>query len=123
MIEFPWYVGLLGWLSILLPFVLLFYLISIVMKSKEVFLGGWATALANLVAICSVGNDEISTSGFVIAMLVILAVSCGIRLMLASCVKEVDGHDVATDWISFGSYSLGAVITTAVTMFIFLISA
>lgn len=93
------------------------------MKSKEVFLGGWATALANLVAICSVGNDEISTSGFVIAMLVILAVSCGIRLMLASCVKEVDGQDVATDWVSFGSYSLGAVITTAVTMFIFLISA
>lgn len=123
MIEFPWYVGLLGWLSILLPFVLLLYLISIVMKSKEVFLGGWATALANLVAICSVGNDEISTSGFVIAMLVILAVSCGIRLMLASCVKEVDGQDVATDWVSFGSYSLGAVITTAVTMFIFLISA
>ena len=37
MIEFPWYVGLLGWLSILLPLILLFYLISLVMKSREVF--------------------------------------------------------------------------------------
>lgn len=92
------------------------------MKSREVFLGGWATALANLAAIGSVGNDEISIAGFVFAMSVILAVSCGIRLMLASCVKEVDGHDVATDWASFGSYSLGAVISAAVTLFIFLIS-
>lgn len=92
------------------------------MKSREVFLGGWATALANLVAIGSVGNDEISIEGFVFAMLVILAVSCGVSLMLASCVKEVDGQDVATDWASFGSYSLGAVISTAVTLFIFLIS-
>lgn len=92
------------------------------MKSKEVFLGGWVNALANLVAICSVGNDEIITWGFIAAMLIILAASCGIRLMLVSCIKEIDGQDVATDWASFGSYSLGAVITTAVTMFIFLIS-
>lgn len=122
MIEFPWYVGLLGWLAILLPFVLMFYLISLVMKSREVFLGGWATALTNLVAIGSVGSDPISKGGLVLALLVILAVSCGIRLMLASCVKEVDGQDVATDWASFGSYSFGAVISTAVTLFIFLIS-
>ena len=92
------------------------------MKSREVFLGGWATALANLVAICSVGNDEISTSGLVIAMSVILAVSCGVRLMLASCVKEGIDRDLPTDWASFGSYSLGAVISTAVTLFFFLVS-
>lgn len=92
------------------------------MKSKEVFLGGWATALANLVAIGSVGNGEISTSGFVIAMSVILVVSCGVRLMLASCVKEGEDMDLPTDWASFGSYSLGAVISTVVTLFIFLIS-
>jgi len=28
MIEFPWYVGLLGWLSILLPLALLVYFFS-----------------------------------------------------------------------------------------------
>ena len=122
MIEFPWYVGLLGWLSILLPFVLLFYLISLVMKSREVFLGGWATALANLVAIGSVGSEPIGKGGLVLALLVILAVSCGIRLMLASCVKEGKDRDLPTDWASFGSYSLGAVISAAVTLFIFLIS-
>lgn len=122
MIEFPLEVGLLGWLAILLPLFLLLNLISLVMKSREMFLGGWATALANLVAICSVGNDEIIVWGFVVAMLVILAVSCGIRLMLASCVKEAEKKDAATDWASFGSYSLGACISTAVTLFLFLIS-
>ena len=122
MIEFPWYVGLLGWLSILLPFVLMFYLISLVMKSREVFLGGWATALANLVAIGSVGSDPIGKGGLVLALLVVLVVSCGIRLMLASCVKEGKDSDLPTDWASFGSYSLGAAISTAVTLFIFLIS-
>ena len=92
------------------------------MKSREVFLGGWATALANLVAIGSVGSDPIGKGGLVLALLVVLVVSCGIRLMLASCVKEGKDRDLPTDWASFGSYSLGAVISTAVTLFIFLIS-
>lgn len=122
MIEFPWYVGLLGWLAVLLPLAVLFYVISLVMKSREVFLGGWATALANLVAIGSVGSDPIGKGGLVLALLVILAVSCGIRLMIASCVKEGKDRDLPTDWASFGSYSLGAVISAAVTLFIFLIS-
>lgn len=122
MIEFPWYVGLLGWLAILLPLILLFYLTILVMKSREVFLGGWATALANLVAIGSVGSDPIGKGGLVLALLVVLVVSCGIRLMLASCVKEGKDRDLPTDWASFGSYSLGAVISSAVTLFIFLIS-
>ncbi|MBQ4589115.1 MAG: hypothetical protein IJA95_07495 [Bacteroidaceae bacterium] len=68
------------------------------MKSREVFLGGWATALANLVAIGSVGSDPIGKGGLVLALLVILAVSCGIRLMLASCVKEGKDRDLPTDW-------------------------
>lgn len=92
------------------------------MKSREVFLGGWATALANLVAIGSVGSSPIDKGGLVLALLVILAVSCGIRLMLASCVKEDKDMDLPTDWVSFGSYSLGAVISAAVTLLIFLIS-
>lgn len=92
------------------------------MKSKEMFLGGWATALANLVAIGSVGNGPIGKGGLVLGMLAILVVSCGIRLMLASCVKEGKDRDLPTDWVSFGSYSLGAVISTAVTLFIFLVA-
>ena len=89
------------------------------MNQKEMYLGGWATALLNLVAICSLGNEPFSIGGFVFALLIMLAISCGIRLMLLSAAKESYG----TNWKAFGYYALGAAISTVVPMFLFLVSA
>ena len=89
------------------------------MNQKEMYLGGWATALLILVAICSLGNETFAVGGFVLALITMLAISCGIRLMLLSAAKEGYG----TDWKAFGYYALGAAISTVVPMFLFLVSA
>lgn len=91
------------------------------MKGKSLFLGGWVTALANIVAVLSVGIDPIQTGGFIIAMLIILVLSCSICLMLLSAGKESDGES-ATNWASVGSYALGAAISTATTIIIHLLA-
>lgn len=91
------------------------------MKKKEMVYGFLATGLIELVAVWSVCGDEIIKWGFILGMCIIFAFSCGIRLMIASAGKEsVIGGDAPTDWVSFGWYSLGAVIATAVTMLVML---
>lgn len=92
------------------------------MKAKEMYLGGWVTSLVNLIAIGSADGEEIQKGGFVLAMLIILAVSCGIRLMVASAAKEKEDSDAPTNWTLLGHYSIGAAISTAVTLLIFLLA-
>lgn len=92
------------------------------MNTKEIYFGGWVTALCNIIAMCSVGNDPIQTVGFVIAMIIIFLFCSGIRLMMASAVKEVPGQDASTKWVDFGSFALGAGISTVITILMFLIA-
>ena len=89
------------------------------MNQKEMYLGGWATALLILVALCSLGNEPFLVGGFALAMAVLLAFSCGIRLMLLSSTKGEKG----TDWKAFGSYAVGAAISTIIPLGLFLIAA
>ena len=117
MIDFPLEVGILGWVSI----ILFYFLIAMLMKKKEMVYGFLVTGLINLVAVWSVGDDEIIRWGFILAMCVIFAFSCGIRLMIASTGKEsITGGDATTDWASFGWYSLGSAVATLVTSIIVL---
>jgi hypothetical protein len=117
MIEFPLVVGILGWVSILL----FYLLIAMFMKKKEMVYGFLVTGLIDLVAVWSVGGDEIIKWGFILGICIIFAFSCGIRLMIASAGKEsITGGDAPTDWVSFGWYSLGAAIATLLTSVIVL---
>lgn len=117
MIDFPIEVGVLCWVSMLL----FYFSIAMLMKKKEMVYGFLATGLIELVAVWSVGGDEIIKWGFILGMCIIFAFSCGIRLMIASCSKvSASGGDAPTDWLSFGWYSLGAVIATLVTSLVVL---
>lgn len=117
MITLPLVVGILGWASILL----FYLLIVMLMKKKEMIYGFLVTGLIDLVAVWSVGGDEIIQWGFILGMLVIFGFSCGIRLMIASAGKEsLVGGDAPTDWVSFGWYSLGAAVATLLTSVIVL---
>lgn len=125
MIEFPFIVGILGWIAILLTIFIVLTLIEKFgsMKAKEIYLGGWITALTNTIAICSVAGEQIIKWGFIFAMLAILAISIAIRWMVASCPKETEGCDASTDWLSLGMFSIGATISTAVALFIYLVAS
>ena len=92
------------------------------MKKNEFLYGLVATGLVDFLAVWSAdGEGEIIKGGFILAMCILLAFSCGIRLMIASCGKEsASGGDAPTDWLSFGWYSLGAVIATLVTSLVVL---
>lgn len=84
--------------------------------------GFLVTGFIDLVTVWSAGGDEIIKWGFILGMCIIFAFSCGIRLMIASAGKEsASGGDAATDWVSFGWYSLGAADATLVTSVIVLL--
>lgn len=92
------------------------------MNAKEIYFGGWMTALLNVIAMCSAGNDPFDTFGFVIAMVIVFLFCSGIRLMLASAGKEdPEDGDAPTKWTEFGSFALGSGISTAITILMFLI--
>jgi hypothetical protein len=117
MIILPLIIGILGCLSILF----FYFLIAKFMKKKGMIYGFLVTGLIDLVAVWSVGGDEIIQWGFILGMCIIFAFSCGVRLMIASAGKEsIAGGDAPTDWVSFGWYSLGAVIATLVTSLVVL---
>ena len=91
------------------------------MNIKELYFGGWVTALINVIAMCSAGNEPFIVSGFIIAMIIIFIFCSGIRLMMASALKEKEGEDCGTDWISFGSFAAGSAISTIITIIMFLL--
>ena len=79
-----------------------------------------ATGLINLLMVFTAAGEEIITSGFITAVCVLFAMSIGIRLMLASAMKESDGQDAATDWASWAWYTLGALVASVISMFLVL---
>lgn len=89
-------------------------------KKKEVVYGFMATGLINLLLVLTAAGEEIITSGFVTAVCVLFAMSIGIRLMLASAMKESDGQDAATDWVSWAWYTLGALVASVISLFLVL---
>ena len=89
-------------------------------KKKEVIYGFLATGLINLFLVLTAIGEEIITSGFITAVCVLFALSIGIRVMLASAEKESDGQDAATDWSSWAWYTLGALMASAVSLWLVL---
>lgn len=91
------------------------------MNFKEMFLGAIITALIDLIVFLTVIGGELFTPGVVIGLLVIFAFSSGVRLMIASARPEVANKETGTDWKSFGSYTLGAAVSTIIAMLLFFI--
>ena len=89
-------------------------------KKKEVIYGFLATGLINLFLVLTAIGEKIITTGFITAVGVLLALSIGVRLMLASAEKESDGQDAATDWASWAWYTFGALMASAVSLYLVL---
>lgn len=87
---------------------------------KEIVYGLLATGAIDLLALWTAGGEEIIKGGFVIAMCIVFALSCGIRLMLASCGKDNREIEQPTDWVSLGWYSIGAAAATALALLVVL---
>ena len=87
---------------------------------KEVIYGFTSTGLVNLLALLSAIGGEIIRSGFIFAMCITFAVTCFVRLMLASARAEKYGEDASTDWVSVGLFSLGALSATLLSLWIVL---
>ena len=112
MIEFPLIVGILGWVSILS----FYFLIAMLMKKKDMIYGFLVTGSIDLLAVLGAYGEEIIRMGFILAMCIVFAFSCGIRLMIASAEKESLTGGSSTDWVSLAWYSLGAAIATLITL-------
>lgn len=89
------------------------------MNLKEMFLGGWATALIVLVAVCSLGNEPFEAGSFVCVLLVLMVFSCLIRGMMLYSESQRQG----IDWKDFRDFAIGAGISIAVPAVLFAIAA
>lgn len=87
---------------------------------KEIVYGFVSTGFVNLLATIGVDGEEIIRSGFIFAMCITFAVTCFIRLMLASAKAERYGEDSSTDWCSLGLFSLGAFVATLLSLWVVL---
>lgn len=89
------------------------------MNLKEMFLGGWATAMLALVAMCSLGNEPFEVTPFMCVLLVLMGFSCLIRGMLLYSSPQKKG----IDWKAFRDYAIGAGISVIVPALLFAIAA
>lgn len=87
---------------------------------KEIVYGFVSTGFVNLLATIGIEEEEVIRSGFIFAMCITFAVTCFIRLMLASARAEKYGEDASTDWCSLGLFSLGALSATLLSIWVVL---
>lgn len=89
------------------------------MNVKEMYLGGWSTALMVLVAMCSLGNEPFDAAPFVGVMLVLMGFCCLVRgMMLYSAAK---GGGI--DWMAFRDFAIGAGVSVIVPAVLFSVAA
>ena len=89
------------------------------MNLKEMFLGGWATALIVLVAVCSLGNEPFGVLPFLGVLAVVMIFTCGVRAMMLCSTPDKK----STDWKAYRDYVIGAGISVVVPALLFAISA
>ena len=89
------------------------------MNLKEMFLGGWATALIVLVAVCSLGNEPFGVLPFLGVLAVIMIFTCGVRAMMLCSTSDKKN----TDWKAYRDYVIGAGISVVVPALLFAIAA
>lgn len=89
------------------------------MNLKEMFLGGWATALIVLVAMCSLGNEPFGVLPFLGVLAVVMIFTCGVRAMMLC--SSSDKKNI--DWKAYRDYVIGAGISVIVPALLFAIAA
>ena len=89
------------------------------MNLKEMFLGGWATALIVLVAMCSLGNEPFGVLPFLGVLAVVMIFTCGVRAMMLCSASDKKG----IDWKAYRDYVIGAGISVVVPALLFAIAA
>lgn len=89
------------------------------MNVKEIFLGGWATAILILVAMCSLGNEPFSVGPFIGVISVLMGFCCLIRVMVLCSTPEKKN----TDWKAFRDFVIGAGISAIIPAVLFSIAA
>lgn len=87
------------------------------MKKSNLFLGGWCTALTNIIAMLSVGDDKFIKSGFILGMLAIFLLFNAIAIG----VVNTAGDKNAVKWGDYFSFLLGSAISTGVTIGMYLL--
>lgn len=89
------------------------------MNVKEMSLGGWATAVLILVAMCSLGNEPFSAGPFVGVISVLMGFCCLIRAMVLCSTPEKKN----IDWKAFRDFVIGAGISAIIPAVLFSIAA
>lgn len=89
------------------------------MNVKEMFLGGWATALIVLVAVCSLGNEPFGVLPFLGVLAVVMIFTCGVRAMMLCSASDKKG----IDWKAYRDYVIGAGISVVVPALLFAIAS
>ena len=79
------------------------------MKMKDIILGLVVTLCVDVLAVASVGRDEIIVHGFYLAMAIIFCFSCVVRVMVASATPDAVS---STNWKGVASYAVGALVAT-----------
>ena len=86
---------------------------------KEIYLGGWITALMILIAICSIGGHTDYVGIFIGIMCILAAFGGFVRSMMLYSNSGKKG----IDWKALGCYGIGAAVSVAVPavmmMFVF----
>lgn len=86
---------------------------------KEIYLGGWITALMILIAICSIGGHTDYVGIFIGIMCILAVFGCFVRAMM---LFSFSGKK-SIDWRALGYYAIGAAVSVAVPavmmMFVF----
>lgn len=83
------------------------------------FLGGWATALIVLVAVCSLGNEPFGVLPFLGVLAVVMIFTCGVRAMMLCSASDKK----SIDWKAYRDYVIGAGISVVVPALLFAIAA
>lgn len=85
------------------------------MSVKELLLGFVLQGALIGVAVLSLCGDAIIEWGYYLAVAILFAFNCGIRLVLGNANK--DGE--ATDWGSIGDYCIGSFLAAALSLVIY----
>ena len=87
------------------------------MNKTNLFLGGWATALTNIVAMLSVGDDKFIKSGFILGIIAIFVFLNAIAIGVVNTVSDKN----AVKWADYFSFLIGSAVSTGVTIAMYLL--
>lgn len=87
------------------------------MNKTNLFLGGWATALTNIIAMLSVGDDKFIKSGFILGTIAIFVFLNAIAIGIVNSASDKS----AVKWKNYFSFLVGSGITAIITIAMYLL--